>query len=218
MSQPLEWSCNLAGESWLFYWLGLAWLSGTKPTAWLSSKKKLGWLRWLNSWLAPAPGVSTTLVLTLVNLIWAICKSSAKSSWSMASQATWLFEGKCQFVDDEGGDARTNPYTKLASVCVSCGRASYNVQGPLWRSGCRTGKYGGACCKSMHQVQCKAEGDTRLTRMTCICKQSGQHQMWGSVTIARYVSSAAWGGGKGWIDGNSVKASMGLDSMTCTKS
>jgi len=62
MSQLLEQSCNLAGESRLFYWLGSAWLSGTKPTAWLSSKKKPGWLRWLNSWLAPAPGVSATLL------------------------------------------------------------------------------------------------------------------------------------------------------------
>ena len=62
MSQLLEWSCNLAGESQLFYWLGSAWLSGTKPTAQLSLKKKLGWLRWLNSWLTPAPGVSATLL------------------------------------------------------------------------------------------------------------------------------------------------------------
>jgi len=40
LSQLLELSCNLAGESWLFDWLGLAQLSGTKPTAQLSSKKK----------------------------------------------------------------------------------------------------------------------------------------------------------------------------------
>jgi len=35
----LELSCNLAGESWLFYWLSLAQLGGSKPTAWLSLKK-----------------------------------------------------------------------------------------------------------------------------------------------------------------------------------
>jgi len=35
----LELSYNLAGESWLFYWLSSARLGGSKPTAWLSLKK-----------------------------------------------------------------------------------------------------------------------------------------------------------------------------------
>jgi len=36
MSWLLELSCNLTGESQLFYQLGLTWLSGTNPTARLS--------------------------------------------------------------------------------------------------------------------------------------------------------------------------------------
>jgi len=35
----LKLSCNLAGESQLFYWLSSAWLGGYKPAAWLSLKK-----------------------------------------------------------------------------------------------------------------------------------------------------------------------------------
>jgi len=50
----LKLSCNLAGESRLFYWLSLAWLGGYKPAAWLSLKTKLGQPRWLGSQLGPA--------------------------------------------------------------------------------------------------------------------------------------------------------------------
>jgi len=55
MSRLLELSCNLTGESRLFYRLGLTRLSGTNPTARLGSEEKPGQLRWLDSWLARAP-------------------------------------------------------------------------------------------------------------------------------------------------------------------
>ena len=69
--QQLSWllklSCNLAGESQLFDWLGSAQLSGTKPTAQLSSKKKPGWLRQLDFQLAPAPGAAATLCRNILS-------------------------------------------------------------------------------------------------------------------------------------------------------
>jgi len=69
LSQQLELSCNLAGESQLFDWLGSAQLSGTKPTAQLSLKKKPGQLRRLDSQLAPAPGAAATLAQSAENCV-----------------------------------------------------------------------------------------------------------------------------------------------------
>jgi len=66
LGRLLKLSCNLAGESQLFDWLGSAQLHETKPMAWLSLKKKPGRLRWLDSWLAPAPGAAATLTWTSV--------------------------------------------------------------------------------------------------------------------------------------------------------
>jgi len=64
LGRLLKLSCNLAGESQLFDWLGSARLCETKPMAQLSSKKKPGQLRRLDSRLAPAPGAAATLPLT----------------------------------------------------------------------------------------------------------------------------------------------------------
>jgi len=51
-------SCNLAGESWHFDWLGSARLCEPEPKAWLGSAHKPDRLRVAQLWLAPASRAS----------------------------------------------------------------------------------------------------------------------------------------------------------------